>query len=400
MDKQLPFQAPHPGQWVILNNKRRFRVVACGRRFGKTELGKLEILLSLNGKKDTLSWWVSPTYKMAQDVWQSLLGLLNPFAERIDSSHTQITLPGNRRLAIRSAHDPAKLRGAGLDFLVIDEAAFCDEQVWHVLRPALSDKLGRALFLSTPRGRNWFWQLYGKGVDPLEPEWVSWRMPTRANFLIPTGEIEAARRDMPERMFRQEYQSEFLDDYAAVFRGVLACIQHEPLAQRGGESVVIGLDWGRVNDYTVAVVLGTQSRRVLAIDRFNQVNWGVQRNRIRNLATMWQPTQILAEANSIGSPNIEALVADGLPVRPFHTTSESKAMLIDKLALAIEEKAITLPNDPVLIHELQSYEMERLPSGAYRYSAPPNGHDDMVIALALALYAAGHSRTATIWKSA
>lgn len=87
-------------------------------------------------------------------------------------------------------------------------------------------------------------------------------------------------------------------------------------------------------------------------------------------------------------------------MRPFNTTADSKAMLIDKLALAIEEKNITLPNDPVLIHELQAFEMERLPSGAYRYSAPNGGHDDMVMALALALHAAGSVRVATVRKYA
>lgn len=301
----LPIPTPHPGQWVILNNHRRFRVVACGRRFGKTELGKMAVLLHMMEAPNRLVWWVSPTYKMALEVWRGLLTLLTPYAERIDQTHYQIMLAGNRTLAIRSAHDPEKLRGAGLDFLVIDEAAYCDESVWQVLRPALADKLGHALFLSTPRGRNWFWQLWSKGFDPLESEWAAWRMPTRANLLIPASEIEAARRDMPERMFRQEFLCEFLEDHGVVFRGVLACVQSSPLVRRGHEPVVIGLDWGRVNDYTVAVVLGTQSRKVLAIDRFNQVNWAMQRARLRQLAAVWQPELILAEANSIGSPNIE-----------------------------------------------------------------------------------------------
>ncbi|MCL4878024.1 MAG: hypothetical protein KJ064_15305 [Anaerolineae bacterium] len=397
---KLAYPTPHPGQWVILNHPARFRVVACGRRFGKTELGKLDAALSLLEKKGSTVWWVSPTYKMALEVWNSLLAQFGAVAEKIDRTHYVILLPGSRTLTIRSAHDPEKLRGVGLDFLVIDEAAFCGEEVWQVLRPALSDKLGRALFLSTPRGRNWFWQLYSKGLDPLEEEWVSWQMPTRANLLIPASEIAAARRDMPERMYLQEFDAAFLDDYGVVFRGVLDCIQADPPKHRAHEPVVIGLDWGRVNDFTVAIVLGVHSRRVLAVDRFHQVNWAVQRARLRQLAATWQPDVILAEANSIGGPNIEALQSDGLPVRPFNTTSDSKTMLIDQLALAIEEKSISLPNDPVLLHELQSFEMERLPSGAYRYSAPAGGHDDCVIALALALHAAGNPRIASIRKYA
>ncbi|MBZ0306096.1 MAG: hypothetical protein K8I82_08525, partial [Anaerolineae bacterium] len=300
---QLQLICPHPGQWVILNHPGRFRVVACGRRFGKTELGKLEVVLSLLEKRNATLWWVSPTYKMALEVWNSLAAQLAPTAEKIDRANYGILLPGSRSVSIRSAHDPEKLRGVGLDFLVIDEAAFCEPEVWQVLRPALADKLGRALFLSTPRGRNWFWQLYSKGLDPLENEWVSWQMPTRANLLIPASEISAARRDMPERMYQQEFEALFLEDYGVVFRGVLDCVRTEKSRHRMHEPVVMGLDWGRVNDYTVAVVLGTVSRQVLAIDRFNQVNWAVQRSRLRQLAAAWQPEIIMAEANSIGSPN-------------------------------------------------------------------------------------------------
>src|SRR5690606_28539853 len=105
---------------------------------------------------------------------------------------------------------------------------------------------------------------------------------------------------------------------------------------------------------TALIVLGMQSRRVLALERFNGISWAIQRARIKQLAAHWQPEIILAEANSIGSPNIEALLAEALPVRPFTMTAQSKGTLIDDLALAIEVRRITLINDPLLIGELQA----------------------------------------------
>jgi hypothetical protein len=120
------------------------------------------------------------------------------------------------------------------------------------------------------------------------------------------------------------------------------------------------------------------------MDRFNQIDWQLQRGRVKAMADKWRARTILAESNSIGEPNIEALRDMGLCVDSFATTPASKPGLIDALALAIENKEIGILDDPVLISELQAYEMERLPGGSFRYSAPEGGHDDTVIGLALA----------------
>lgn len=376
---------PHPGQWAILNSAARFRVVACGRRFGKTELGKVAALLvAADGGR---VWWVAPTQKMALELWQSLLELLETHAQQVDRTNRILRLPGGGELRVQSAHVPDHLRGTGLDLVVVDEAAFCSEQAWQALRPALSDRQGQALFLSTPQGRNWFWRLYQRGLDPLQPDWACWQMPTQANPLIPAGELEAARRDLPARQYQEEYEAAFLDDYGSVFRNVLACVAAAPARQPPGEPVCMGIDWGRVYDYTVVAVLGMQSRRLLHLERFHQVEWRIQRQRVLHLAGQWRPRLLLAEANSIGGPNIEALQQEGLPIQPFMMTAASKPRLIDQLAAAIDNQDISLLDDPVLLHELMSYGMQRSPTGHWHYSAPEGGHDDTVIALALAYHA-------------
>ena len=186
---------PHEAQWLILNSAARFRVVACGRRFGKTEVGKLDLMIT--AFDGGIAWWVSPTHKMALDVWLSLLHLLEPLADKVDRSNRSIQFSGGGVITIQSGHDPERLRGAGLDSVVIDEAAYCHPDVWHVLRPALSDRQGHALFLSTPRGRNWFWTLYQRGQDPLHPDWWSVRLPAWTNPTLPSGEVARARLDLP-----------------------------------------------------------------------------------------------------------------------------------------------------------------------------------------------------------
>lgn len=378
----------HPAQREIYENNSRFRVVACGRRFGKTELGRREAVeVAVYGG---YVWWVSPSYKMAQDVWKQLTNETRDIRTGMVKSEHEIHFDGGGSVRVQSGDNPDGLRGAGLDFLVVDEAAFCSEDVWHVLRPSLSDKQGRALFLSTPRGRNWFWRVYQDGLDHLKAEWAGWRMPSQRNPYLAASEIEAAKQEMPERMFQQEYLAEFLEDYGTVFRNVTACLmEHKPTTWG---RTVMGIDWGKSNDFTVITVMDRETRQVIEIDRFNEIGWHLQRGRIRALADKYHPDLILAERNSIGDPNIEELQRDGLPVEGFDTTAQTKAPLIDDLALALEQQTIGIPDHPVLIGELQAYEMERLPSGKFRYGAPEGTHDDCVIALALALRAASVSK--------
>ena len=131
------------------------------------------------------------------------------------------------------------------------------------------------------------------------------------------------------------------------------------------------------------------TRAVVCMDRFNQIDYAVQRGRLVALAERYRPSVILAESNAMGEPIIEQLQRDGLPVRAFQTTNATKAAIIESLALAFEQGSIKILNDPVLIGELQAYEMNRLPSGMTRYSAPEGLHDDTVMSLALAYEAVG-----------
>jgi hypothetical protein len=289
-------------------------------------------------------------------------------------------------ISIRSAHQPDNLRGAGLDFVVLDEAAFMLPNVWsEIIRPMLLERRGGALFISTPYGRNWFWQIYQLGLDSAQTEWRSFHYTSYDNPLISKDEIDAIRRTTPERVFRAEYLAEFIDDEGQVFRGVseaaTAPTDAQPLC---GRLYVAGIDWGRAHDYTVITVIDAETRHVVALDRFNHVGWELQRGRLKALCERWQPYAVWAEENSIGSVNIEALQAEGLPVRPFKMTSSSKAPLIEGLALAIERGELSLLPDPTLLTELIAYEMVRLPGGGYRFSNPPGLHDDCVISLALA----------------
>lgn len=151
-----------------------------------------------------------------------------------------------------------------------------------------------------------------------------------------------------------------------MFRKILDAVSIAPAT---GKAAVIGVDWGRTNDYTVFAVV-SDAGELLEMDRFRGIEYALQRARLQAMYERHGKPTIIAEANSMGGPVIEQLQRDGLKVRPFMTTNASKTEAIEALALAFERRQIKIPNDPALIGELQAFEAKPLPSGLMRYDAP------------------------------
>jgi len=376
----------HHAQYIINSCDSRFRVVSAGRRFGKTRLAVLECLAVANeGKR---AWWISPTYKMSNVGWRPLRQMASRIPGAvIRKAEREVVIPGGGLVAVRSADNPDALRGEGLDFVVMDEAAYIMPEAWiEAIRPALSDRLGRALFISTPRGRNWFWDIHRKGG--VEPDWSSFTYPTSANPFMPAGEIEAARAELPEIIFRQEYLAEFVDSEGAVFRRVHDAAILQPLEQPlEGHQYSAGVDVAASVDYTVITVLDVNTREMVALDRFNRVDYPVLEDRIAAAYAKWNMIGMVVEANSIGQGVIDHLHNRGMNIIPFTTTNTSKHGIIQSLQSAFEHGQIKILDNPVLVGELLSFESKKTTSGNFTYSAPEGQHDDCVMSLALAWYA-------------
>ncbi len=342
------------------------------------------------------AWWVAPSYRMSEVGWRPLRRIGNRIGADVRKVDRQILLPGGGEVTVRSADDPDSLRGEGLDFIVLDECAFIIEEAWtEALRPALSDRQGRAMFISTPKGRNWYWRLYQQGQSDTTGEWRSWRFPTSANPYIKPSEIEAARATLPDLVFRQEYLAEFLENEGAVFRNIAACLvpNDQTPEMHAGHWTVGGVDWGKQNDFTCISVFCVDCKRELALDRFNQIDYAFQRQRLAVLHEKWNTRRIVAEENAMGAPIVEELHRSGLPVYAFQTTASSKPPLIESLALAFEREEARWIDNPAATAELEAYERTvSAVTGRSSYSAPEGLHDDTVMARALAWYAATQPR--------
>lgn len=396
--REIVLPRPHVRQQRIKEEARRFNVIACGRRFGKTVLGIDRLVEpALEGKPVA---WFSPTYKMLTEVWREVRRAMQPVTGRVSEQEKRLELVTSGVIEMWSLDQPDAARGRKYALAVIDEAAMVARlgEAWQaVIRPTLTDFEGAAWFLSTPKGRNFFWQMFQWGQDPARHEWYAATMPTTANPYIKASEVEAARQELPERVFQQEYLAAFLEDGGGVFRRVAEAATLESAERADGRTYVGGVDWARSGDFTVFSVIDATTKAQVAIDRFNQVNYEVQLGRFRALHERYGVAGWLGELNSMGGPLVERLQREGYPVQGFTTTNATKAQIIDGLALALERGELQLLDDAVQTAELQAYEMSRLPSGSIRYSAPEGLNDDTVMALALAWEAAKTTGPLLLW---
>lgn len=200
----------HRSQREVAQHPARFKVLAAGRRWRKTSLGVQKATeTALQGGR---AWWVAPTFPLASIGWRFLKFVARQLPDaRIHEDDRRITFAwSGGEVQVKSADNPDSLRGVGLDGVVIDEAAYIKQEAWTAaLRPALSDRQGWALFISTPNGFNWFHRLWEMATAL--PGWARWQFPSWDNPHLDPGEIEQARGELGDFYFRQEYGAEFLE---------------------------------------------------------------------------------------------------------------------------------------------------------------------------------------------
>ena len=203
----------HPNQKLISDDQTRFRVLVAGRRFGKSFLAMNEVA-KVARYPDKRIFMIYPTYRQArQIIWEEFKTRLRDinWLQKVNETDLTFTLKNNTKISLRGADNADSLRGVSLDMAVFDEFAMIEQQAWtEVIRPALSDRQGSALFITTPMGQNnWAYDLYQRGQDPDEQNWQSWTMRTIDGGRVTEEEIEQAKQDLDSHSFEQEYLATF-----------------------------------------------------------------------------------------------------------------------------------------------------------------------------------------------
>jgi hypothetical protein len=366
---QIFLPTPHANQQKILESDKRFRVIMCGRRFGKSELSQiLGVSYAVKGLQVA---YITPTYGLAKVFFGRLTESL-PFPK--NKSDLKIDFSNGGQIEFFTGERLDNLRGRKFHLVIIDEASFIPdlENGWNnSIRPTLTDFKGKAVFLSTPKGKNFFYSLFMKAG---ENDWASFKFTSYDNPHIDPKEIDDARMQLPEVVFEQEYMANPAENSANPFgsKFIRACIK--PISNQ--QIIAFGIDLAKSVDHTAIIGLDN-SGNVAYFDRF-QMDWHNTKENIKRLPR----SPILIDSTGVGDPITEDLKREGIMIEGLKFTSQSKQQLMEGLATAIQQNRIGFP-DGVIVKELEIFEYI-FSSHGVRYSAPSGFHDDCVMALALA----------------
>jgi hypothetical protein len=361
-----------------------------GRRWGKTFMaGSYALACADHGAAVA---WVVPTYKNARPVWRFAERHTLPVARHLRINRTERTMefPSGGWLGIFTADNDVSMRGEAFDVVIVDEAARVSEETYSdVILPTLADRDGRALLISTPKGRNWFWQEYQRGISG-GARYAAFSAPSNANPMPSIRRaFELARDRVSARTFQQEWCAEFVADGGSVFRGVRALSTLKPTDE--GHRFVIGRDWALTNDASVSSVWDLGTREEVFIEMDEDTPFALQISRLKALSERYNNALVVAEQNGLGDPLVEQAAVAGIRIMGFITTNATKAAGVDQLALACERQSVKYQDNERGILEMEAFEASRTPTGLVKYAAPEGLHDDIPLARVFAYSAIADS---------
>ena len=383
----------HPGQVRIAANamtsEAMYHTIVCPRQWGKSFFG-IQLLLwyGINFEESNIMF-TSPVYSQANKVFKEFLkGVRDTgVVKKFNASENSVILVNGSEIFFKSVQVADNLRGYSIDFMVCDEFALYKLGVFEsVLRPMLNVRGKKCFLMSTPKGKNLFYNMYQKGKSG-NPRYESYFGTYADNPYANLEEIEDARKSIPERLFRQEYRAEFVEDGGEVFDNVFKCATvTEYSAPVAGETYYAGVDLGRQDDYSVITVLNSKGD-VATIFRINKADWTRIIDGMAQVLKIYNPRHTLVEVNGIGDVVFSMLLKKHANISPWVTSNESKQEIIEELILTLQDEKIGLPDStlcPELHDEMADFTFEYSKKSRRIFYQARTGHDDMVVSLALA----------------
>jgi hypothetical protein len=388
--------APHGEvQRRFLLADAKVKTAACGRRWGKSEACSVDIALYALKHPQSTQYIIAPTDDQTSVIMDAVSERLHAIAgmrhhmrevkrpyytiRMLDAEH-----PRNRTTIAGRTAGGKGIRGRNASRLIVDERQDVSDDVMEkVILPLLTDTDGDLVQIGTPKGKGGFYRDYMRGLAG-EEGYASFNAPTTDNPHISAAYVARQKDKLPDRVFRQEYLAEFLDDSGGVFRGVSDAVGALPATERTG-TVSIGVDLARKEDFTVISVLDANGEQI-SFERFNEISWKRQVGLIESTYNRFPGATVYLDSSGVGDPIFEQLRGIGIRVHGYLFTNASKEQLVDNLAMMIEQGKLSLMDEPQQTAELVEFAYEITPSRNIRMNAPAGQHDDCVIALALAAW--------------
>lgn len=404
---QIPYNfQPRAYQLDFLSAPQRFKIAVWNRRAGKSKTGLNQQIQRTQLKKGVY-YYVLPTYKSAkQTIWDDLIKTHLPveIIDKKNDSELAIYYKNGSIQRFVGSEDYDKLRGINAIDVVFDEYSEQNSEVWTaIFQPIIMENGGTATFIFTPKGKNHGWELIQKARD--SKDWYVSVLGVKDTHSHTEESLEEIKRNTPQALYQQEYEVSFVDSAGQYFRRIRENIYKvdnqtvNPFILEG--DFQIGVDLAKYNDWTVITPFNLNTFRVYPQDRFNQIDWNLQKARIQVIYAKYcrkgqrlQDTgnvRVCIDATGVGDPVVEDLKKEiNIPELPFNHafkfTQQSRADLLKHLAILLEQDKIKIPNDEGLIAELESFRYEMSESGTLKVKVPDNMTDDRVMSLALAVY--------------
>jgi len=387
---------PHPGQREFLLAPATNKVLACGRRWGKTDACAAGVLAALHRPSPTRHLILAPTLEQATLLFDRVVELLErlvahdggdaqPRVRR--GQHPQLDY-GEHRVLARSGFVPRSLRGHGATDIVVDEAAYLPESlVTEVALPMLATSDGNLTLISTPFGRNHFWRFFQMGQRGENGFW-SRQAPTSESPHVKASFLEVQRELVSERAYAVEYEAQFDEAVGKVFPAdkVQNCLVAKLGAQSGPYAV--GIDWARYSDYTAVAVLDGHSDAAALVElkQWRGKDWTTSVGEVARIIGAYPNCLVVCDATGAGDPVLEMLqtAAPTAGVKGLTFNAIVKRELVEALSILIDRRALQMEPDPALLRQLDRFEAKTTAAGNLKLEAAGNDHDDLVVALALA----------------
>lgn len=374
MKVAVKLHRPHPAQQAVLDSAARFRVMMCGRRFGKSLISQnISIDAGINKK---LVAYITPTYQLGKIFFQEIIKILPAGIYSKNETDLVINFITGGSIRFFTGERLDAMRGLKFHLVIVDEASYIPnlQDGWNnSIRPTLTDFKGKAIFLSTPKGRNFFYSLY---IKHDEPEWQSFKFTTYDNPHIDPTEIDAAKEQLPHPVFEQEYMANPMENAANPFGSdhINKCTKELSI----NPTEYFGIDLAKSVDWTVIIGMDRVGNTT-QVHRF-QRDWLQTKIAIIEICDKHKP--VVIDSTGVGDAIVEDLQKHFNKMHGFKYTATSKQQLMESLASSIHKGEISFPAG-VVKDELEIFEYVFTATGV-KYSAPQGFHDDCVNALALA----------------
>lgn len=297
----------------------------------------------------------------------------------------RIELVNGSILQIVGADDIDTIVGTNPIGVVFSEYSLMKPKVWEYIRPILAENGGWAVFIFTPRGMNHAWHLLQVALqDTLN--WFTQVLTVEDTQAIPMTIVEQEKKEMPQDLFEQEYYCKFIEGAGQFFKRISQNLIEETDVVEGGHLYQMGVDLAKYQDYTVITLIDLNTFNVLKQERFNQIDWNLQKAKIEAMYLRYGKPLIYMDSTGLGDPIYDDLLKRGLRVESYKFTETSRKDLLVNLALKLEQGTIRLPDNEILKAELQSFRYELSETGKIKIVVPEGLHDDCVFSLALACW--------------